>query len=331
MILVDALYINISGGLVLLRYLVETLQKKKAEFFLLADARVGDEFMELPHVEHIMANLSNRSGFYRKHKGEFSSVFCFGNVPPPVKLKVPVYTYFHNVNMLTLADCCSGKQRLLFWLKRTYIRSKKGHTDEWFVQTSNTANEVIRHLGVPAEKVKLFPFYKRPQLHDIEQKPEDYIFAGDNTGSKGHRELLAAWRILHEQGFDRNLHLTVSMGEDFLNQVAAAVKAGVKVVNHGFIPTEELSVLYQQSKATVYPSFNESFGLGLVEAMEAGCDVIAADRPYVYSICEPSEVFDPKSPQSIADAILRYESGHSPKTKQSVENCIDEMIRRIEG
>ena len=207
----------------------------------------------------------------------------------------------------------------------------KGNSDEWFVQTSNTSNELIRHLGVPSEKVKLYPFYKRPKQHNTGQKPTDYIFVGEFTGSKGHWELLEAWRILHEQGFDRNLHITVSMGEGFLNQVTAAVKEGVKVVNHGFIPSEQLSALYQQSKATVYPSFNESFGLGLVEAMEAGCDVIASDRPYVYSICDPSEVFDPKSPRSIADAVIRYESGHSPKTKQSVENCIDEMIRRIEG
>ena len=121
------------------------------------------------------------------------------------------------------------------------------------------------------------------------------------------------------------------MGDALLNRLEEAVNAGVKIVNHGFIPTEELSVLYQQSKATVYPSYNESFGLGLVEAMEAGCDVIASDRPFVYSICEPSEVFDPKTPQFIADAVLRYETGQSRKTKQRVKNRIDEMINRIES
>ena len=232
--------------------------------------------------------------------------------------------------MLTLADCRNRKQWLSFWIKRAYIRSLKWHSDEWFVQTSNTANEVIRHLGVPPEKVKVYPFYKRPQLHGTEQTPADFIFAGEYSGSKGHWELLEAWRILHERGFDKSLHLTVSRGEGFLNQVEKAVKSGVKVVNHGHILAEELAALYQQSRATVYPSFNESFGLGLVEAMEAGCDVIAADRPYVYSICEPSEVFDPKSPQSIAEAILKYETGNSPRTKQIVKNCINEMINELE-
>ena len=326
MILIDALYINMGGALGLLRYLVETLQEKKVVFFLLADARVGDEFMELPCVEHVSAGLSNRNRFYRKHKGEFSSVFCFGNVPPPMKLKVPVYTYFHNVNMLTLADCRNWKQWLMFWLKRQYIKSLKGHSNKWFVQTSNTANEVIKHLGIRAEEVKIYPFYRPIQLQNIEQKPTDYIFVGEYSGSKGHWELLEAWNILHKRGVDTILHLTVSEGDDYLRHVKESIKVGVKIINHGFVPMEELVKLYQQSKATVYPSFNESFGLGLVEAMEAGCDVIASDRPYVYSICEPSEVFDPKSPQSIADAVVRYETGHSPRTKQLVKNRINEMI-----
>ena len=330
MILIDALYINMGGALGLLRYLVETLREKKVDFFLLADARVGDEFMGLPHVERLTASLSNRSYFYKKHKEDFESVFCFGNVPPPVKLTVPVYTYFHNVNMLTLANCRSRKQRLLFWLKREYIRYLKGHSDKWFVQTSNTANEVIRDLGIRAERVKIYPFYRPIRLQNIEQKPTDYIFVGEYSGSKGHRELLEALKLLHKRGFDTTLHLTVSEDDDFLHQLKDGVKAGVKIINHGHLPMVELAMLYQQSKATVYPSFNESFGLGLVEAMEAGCDVIAADRPYVYSICEPSEVFDPKSPQSIADAILKYETGNSPRTKQIVKNCINEMINELE-
>ena len=329
MLLIDALYINYGGALGLLRYLVETLQEKKVDFFLLADARVGDEFKELPHVEHLAASLSKRRRFYKEHRDGFSSVFCFGNVPPPIKLKVPVYTYFHNINMLTLSACRDKKQWILFWMKRAFIRSLRGNTDEWFVQTSNTACEVIRHLGIPAEKVRVLPFYKLPSFPKTDTPRTDYIFVGEYSGSKGHDELLQAWRILHERGIERTLHLTVSLGEEFKQQIEQAAHDGVRIVNHGFIPTKELAVLYRQSKATVYPSFNESFGLGLVEAMEADCDVIASDRPFVHAICQPSEVFDPMSPQSIADAILRYEKNTVTCTKQLVSNEVESMIDSI--
>ena len=328
MLLVDALYINYGGALGLLRYLVEKLQEKQVDFFLLADARVGDEFKELPHVEYLAASLSNRRKFYKTHRDSFSSVFCFGNVPPPIKLKVPVYTYFHNINMLTLSACRNRKQWFMFWLKRAYIKSLKKHTDEWFVQTSNTANELIRHLGVPAEKVRLFPFYKLPPFPKSDKPRTDYIFVGEYSGSKGHDELLQAWRILHEQGVNPVLHLTVTE-EAFLRDVKDAIDNGAQIINHGFIPMEDLAQLYMQSKATIYPSYNESLGLGLVEAMEAGCDVIASDRAFVHAICRPSEVFEPSSSRSIADAVIRYEDNRRPKTVQIVENRIDEMIAKL--
>ena len=329
MLLVDTLYINYGGALSLLRYLAETLQEKSVEFYLLADDRCRGEFDTLAHIEYRRASLSQRRDFYKHHKNDYTSVFCFGNVPPPIRLKVPVYTYFHNINMLTLSDCRDKKQFLKFCLKRTYIKYYRKNTDEWFVQTSNTANEVVRHMGIPADKVKLYPFYKLPRFQVPTQERKDYIFVGEYSGSKGHDELLEAWKILHEQGVDLTLHLTVSLGDAFIEKLQEAIEQGVHIINHGYIPFDELAKLYVQCKATIYPSYNESFGLGLIEAMEAGCDVIASDRPYVYAICEPSEVFDPALPNTIVDAVMRYEGKRCKKTVLTVCNRVNEMIEGI--
>lgn len=326
MLLVDALYINYGGALSLLRYLVETLQEKQIKFYLLADDRCNGEFDTLVHLEYRRASLSERRVFYKHHENDYTSVFCFGNVPPPIRLKVPVYTYFHNINMLTLADCRDKKQLVKFWLKRTFIKYYRKNTDEWFVQTTNTSNELVRHLGVSADKVKLYPFYKLPKFPDTTDDRKDYIFVGEYSGSKGHDELLEAWKILHEHGIDLTLHLTVSLGEAFLKKLQEAVVQGVHIINHGFVSTDELAKLYMQCKATIYPSYNESFGLGLVEAIEAGCDVIASDRPFVHAICQPSMVFEPSSPQSIADAVEEYEKHGGKDTRLLVHDMVDELI-----
>lgn len=329
MLLIDAIYVNYGGAMGLLKYLVERLTEREERFFLLADARCKGVFDQFPHVEYQDAGENRRKMFYKNHEGEFCAVFCFGNVPPAFRLKVPVYTYFHNVNMLTLQNCRDWKQKMKFWMKRTYIKSLRKNTDEWFVQTSNTAKELTRHMGVSNERVKLYPFYKLPAYPQSDKPRTDYIFVGEYSGSKGHTELLEAWKLLHEQGMDLTLHLTVSLGDEFLKKLDNAIKDGVKIINHGFISVEELARLYTQCKATVYPSYNESFGLGMVEAMEAGCDVIASDRPFVHAICEPSEVFEPSLPSSIAGAIVKYETSKSPKTKQTVCNQIDELIKVI--
>ena len=120
MILLDAIYINNSGGLRLLDYLIKTLLKKDVEFFLLADARVKGRYDSLRVVEYMVATLQNRKCFYKLHKEDFSAVLCFGNVPPPLKMKVPVYTYFHNVNRLNVTIYHSKKKVILSWMKRIY-------------------------------------------------------------------------------------------------------------------------------------------------------------------------------------------------------------------
>ncbi len=325
MLLIDAIYINQGGGFVLLRYLLDVLKKRDVDFFLLADARCVGKLNDISDIQYMPASLKGRWLYYKNMPETISSVLCFGNVPPPFKLKVPVYTYFHNINMLTLSDCRDLKQKIMFWLKRSYIKSKKRNTDFWFVQTSNTENELITNLNVDKSRVGLYPFYRIPEKLKLEPNRTDYIFVGEDSGSKGHRELIDAWKILYDKGVKRTLHLTVSNRSPLYNELMTTQSQNMGIINHGFIPLEDVFSLYAKCRATVYPSRNESFGLGIIEAMESGCDVIASDLPFVHAICEPSEVFDRRSPSSIADAVIRYEKV-TTKSYKTVGDKVNDMI-----
>lgn len=328
MLLVDSIYVNMGGGLSLLKYLVATLQEKGVKFRLLVDVRVGEQFSDVDDKVILPPSESSRYKFYTKFPQDVTSVFCFGNVPPPVKLSVPVYTYFHNINMLTLADCKGWKQLLKFWMKRFYIKCLSRNTDMWFVQTDNTANELIKNLRVDKAKVELYPFYKIPHIKNNECERVDYVFIGEDTGSKGHKELILAWELLHEQGFNRTLHLTVSARSSLYKEIEVMKNKGIDIKNHGLIPISEVFSLYSKSVATIYPSRNESLGLGLIEAMEMGCDVIAPCLPYVYAVCQPSATFQYGNPESIVRAILKYERGQT-KTQKLVSNTINKLIERL--
>lgn len=330
MILLDALYINNSGGLHLLKYLVSHLQRKEVVFYLLADARCIGMFDRCKHVHYMTASLLERKKIYNAKGCSFSSVLCFGNIPAPIKMSVPVYTYFHNINLLTLAESHSLRKRVKAWLKREVFRHYKKNTDYWLVQTSNTANELIKHLDEKPDRVKLMPFYELSddllELKNIKHG-EDYVYISNYTGAKGHEELLEAWRILHKRGIDKTLHLTVPNNvHPFVDCIKKAQQEGVKVVNHGFVPFDKVLELYQQSKAIVYPSHNESLGLGIIEAVTAGCDVIGSDLPFIHSICKPSMVFNPYSAESIADAIMKYEGETTTRSSLLINNKIDELI-----
>ena len=333
MILIDAPYISSGGGLRLLEYLVDELLKREVDFYLISDDRCKGMFDHLAHVDYIPQSLRVRNAWYRKHDlSGFTSVLCFGNIPTPVKMNVPVYTYFHNINLLTLEGFPTLKEKAKAWLKRQVYRHYRRNTDFWLVQTENTRTELIRHLHEWPDRVKLMPFYEIPESYRGASHGEDYVYVADYLRPKQHRELLDAWLLLHDRGIDRTLHLTVpDRALEILAKIDAVTRLGARVVNHGFLPFQEMAGLYAGAKAIVYPSVNESFGLGIVEALEAGCDVIGAARPYVYAICKPSGVFDPYSPESIASAVEWYERGIRPKSSLLVHNQIDELIDLLCG
>lgn len=332
LILLDALYINESGGLRLLKYLVGELVEREVDFYLLADARCQGKFDSCKHVRYMNASLRERKNFYKIKARNFSSVLCFGNIPVPLKLKVPIFTYFHNINLLTLAEAYTLPVKMKSWLKREVFKHYKRNTDYWLVQTSNTAKELVKNLKEVPERVKLMPFYELPNsVAEIAAQPhgDDYVFISVYVPGKGHKELLDAWRLLHSKGINKTLHLTVQEDSPFVEEIKAAQSEGVKVVNHGVIPFKEVFELYRQSKAIVYPSHNESLGLGIVEAITAGCDVIGSDLPFLHSICKPSMFFNPYSAEAIADAVVKYEKENTIKSELLIRNQIDEMIELI--
>jgi glycosyltransferase involved in cell wall biosynthesis len=80
----------------------------------------------------------------------------------------------------------------------------------------------------------------------------------------------------------------------------------------GYISDEELGQLYQQAEAFVYPSFEEGFGMPLVEAFYAGCPVITSDCSCLPEIAGDAAVLtDPNDASTIADALATVTTNSS--------------------
>ncbi|GIV57675.1 MAG: glycosyl transferase [Rhodothermaceae bacterium] len=61
----------------------------------------------------------------------------------------------------------------------------------------------------------------------------------------------------------------------------------------GYVPYEALGSLYARADVYVFPSFTESFGHSLVEAMASGLPVVASDMPVNVEVCEGAGVYFP--------------------------------------
>ena len=78
----------------ILNHLVSALVQRNVGFVLLKDSRCP-ELLDEAKVQKIRVLSSDRKSrkyFYKKNSNEFSKVLWFGNIPPQVKVQVPVYT-----------------------------------------------------------------------------------------------------------------------------------------------------------------------------------------------------------------------------------------------
>lgn len=330
MLLIDALYINSGGGKVLLEYLVEILEERNLPVFYLFDERCLNVFQDIPDDRkiYLKASVINRYRVYSKMKGKYSKVLCLGNVPPITSLNTPVYTYFHNISLLDQPSVYSLKERFLKKLKGALISFLASNTTCFVVQTEYVKNRLLKFLHAKEEKCLVIPYFrKNKEFFQHQVKNNSFVYISNGYSHKNHQNLIKSWYILAERGLKPCLNLTVTKDFVQINElINQAIYDGLNIVNHGFTNVYEL---LSRNQFLIYPSFCESFGLGLAEAVESGCNVIAADLPYVYEIVDPSEVFDPSDPISIADSVVRSLNNTYKSNTVKIENKIDDLINLL--
>jgi glycosyltransferase involved in cell wall biosynthesis len=73
----------------------------------------------------------------------------------------------------------------------------------------------------------------------------------------------------------------------------------------GILTYDEVNYALSNCDLMVFPSLAESFGLGLVEAIAAGCPVAASDLPYAHDVeGEAAVYFNPLDPKEISRVII---------------------------
>ncbi len=121
--------------------------------------------------------------------------------------------------------------------------------------------------------------------------------------------LLRAWALGRHQLGGRQLVIVglaryEKYGAD-LRALATDLGIADDVVWVGGVPHEEVPSFYQAADVLAYPSFNETFGLPILEAMACGCPVVTSNLSSMPEVAGGAAVLcDPHEPASIANAIV---------------------------
>lgn len=331
MILLDSLYINNGGGKVLLDYLVYKIEQNNINCYYLFDERCRNDFSLIPDNRkmYLKASLYKRHQFYRKNKLKFSKVLCFGNLPPTINLDIPTLTYFHQPLFLEVPESVSDLNKSIIKLKTIVLNQIKENTDIWLIQSESIKKRLSLKYNIDLDHIKIMPFYppftSDGKIHN--RRKDGFAYISNSGMHKNHFNLIEGFCKYYDIYKHGILHLTVGeMFPEVIKLVKDKSKLGYPIINHGFIDRDKLVKIYQSNKFLIFPSLAESFGLGLVEALENGCNVIGADLPYTYEVCNPSIVFNPLDVSDIKRALIESQSDNVKETEQVIFNQIDDLI-----
>lgn len=304
-----------GGGFSLLKALIDVLSSQST---VIIDDRLSIADSELSRfiVYRIKPTVDGRLKgelLLRKLATKDTKVLCFGNLPPLFKLKAQVHVFMQNRYLIE--PCLPRTLPLSLYMRlsieRWWLKSCMHHCESLIVQTHSMASLIKRWTS---KMVMVAPFMAY-ELNGISTESDsalktqyDFAYVAYGEPHKNHKNLLLAWAALAKENFFPKLVLTLcpTLYPKLATEIAHLTEQhGLNIENLGLVGEEKVHDIYQQSKALIFPSFLESFGLPLLEAKTMGLKIVASELDYVRDLVDPDESFDPLSPLSIARAVKR--------------------------
>jgi len=311
-----------GGGRVVLENLVFSLTDLD-DFILYADMRLKNVFSVLPprleifYVKpSVLGRLLSEVHLLRLcHSGD--KVFFMGSLGPIFKLRAKTFLYIHNIYLVTNKSMqglkWSTKLRLI--IEKIWLFISLKNIDEFIVQTNTMRHILLDSSLVHNKLIHVLPIFDSKNFFENiknikrSSKSIDYFYPASGDGHKNHKNLILAWVELSKKNIYPALYITIDPREysELFNFISNNIKKyNLNIINLKKISYSEVLTRYVETKALIYPSLFESFGLPLLEARLLNLDVLASESDFVRELVEPIQTFDPCSPYSIANAVMRH-------------------------
>jgi glycosyltransferase involved in cell wall biosynthesis len=218
---------------------------------------------------------------------------------------------------------------------KSYLARLSLQSADWHAVPSAAMAEHLQAAGVPAARLRVLPFGFDAEIFKGQSAPLDESFAS-RLADKGEtvrllyvshynyfrnfETLLRALPLIQEQlGRRVELVLTADIqrggnhgGYDSTFAATLIEHLGIadNLIMLGAVPYEQLHAVYQACDLFVCPSYAESFGHPLLEAMALRVPVVAANLPIHREICQTGalyfDVFDERQLAAQAVNVLTH-------------------------
>ena len=195
-------------------------------------------------------------------------------------------------------------------VRRDYSILVKQHAqkaDQIVVPSRHTAIEVERRLEVSADMISLC-WNGAPDWSPREQLPNDghLLFVGTLAPRKNVTGLLDAYELLltRQKDVPDLVMAGTPLDESELRTRLQRSPLAGRVRCPGYVDRPTLKALYTDALILVMPSFDEGFGLPVLEAMTIGVPVVSSNRGALPEVVGKAGILiDPLTTVNIAETI----------------------------
>ena len=166
-----------------------------------------------------------------------------------------------------------------------------------------TRRKVIARFGLPADRVVVIHggvdrSRFKPQK-DHSGQGNYILFVGSLEPRKNLAVLLRAWKVI--EGSHPDLSLVIVGATERIFRPFDLATEMERVQFAGYTAETDLPGLYAGAAAFVLPSFDEGFGLPVLEAMACGVPVVASNRGALPEVVgDAGLLFDPRNHMALA-------------------------------
>lgn len=256
---------------------------------------------------------------------------CFfgPNFVQPVLFDGPSAVVVHDLIHRTLPEVHTTAYRLYL---RAFLGASLRKADHVVTVSEHTKRDLLNYHQLPTDRVNVAHGAAddvfRPRELSTETRdrlcreleiPERFaLYVGNIEPRKNLVALLDAFAVLDEERPPLVIVGQEHLVDESLEEALEECSFRDRIHFTGYVPDEDLPLLYNMASVFVYPSLYEGFGLPPLEAMQSGTPVVVSDRTSLPEVVgDGGLTVDPDDVTALSDAVARLWS--DPETRSKFE------------
>jgi len=263
--------------------------------------------------------------------------------PPFLKPRKIVMT-LHDIIGITYSNQKGWPSRF-YW--KCWLPQMARRVDHLIVDSQHTKEDVIKHLGIPAEKMTVVHlacpggFESESSSSDVKQMKSElgicgpyFLTVGTLEPRKNFKRVLQAFGQFKEDNRNKDYQLVIVGSKEFAHstffQEIAEEYSNLQkdVICTGYVEQKVLNTLYTGTHAFLFPSLYEGFGLPVLEGMQRQAPVLTSNTTSIPEVAgDAAYLVDPTSVEAIHEGMLKL--AYNDDLRRDLINCGNQQVKKF--